>query len=116
MIQRCTNKNHTHHERYKGLLCEEWLEFDVFLSDMGERPDCTSLDRIDNNLGYFKENCRWASSTEQVRNRSCNVMSKEIGDEIRRLSSEGFKPSEISKTLGLSISNVSNVLHKGYWK
>jgi len=47
-----------------------WADFFVFLSDMGERPEGTSLDRIDFNADYSKENCRWVSAKEQCNNRS----------------------------------------------
>lgn len=46
-----------------------WAEFEVFLSDMGERPEGMTLDRKDNAAGYWKHNCRWATPTEQTRNR-----------------------------------------------
>lgn len=46
-----------------------WESYDNFLKDMGERPNLElSLDRIDNNKGYCKENCRWATKVEQQRN------------------------------------------------
>lgn len=116
MIQRCTNPNHTHYEKYKGLLCDEWIDFDNFLEDMGERLDGTTLDRIDNAKGYYKENCRWATPKQQVRNRRYNVMNEDLAKTIRNLCEKGFRTTAISKMLGVSCSNVSNVLHKDYWK
>jgi len=51
-----------------------WNDFEVFLKDMGERPNGKTLDRIDNTKGYWKHNCRWATQAEQNRNRSSNVI------------------------------------------
>lgn len=54
----------------KGITYDpKWESFEVFFSDMGERPKGTTLDRKESNKGYYKENCRWATSREQWLNR-----------------------------------------------
>ena len=51
-------------------MCKEWANFNNFYKDMGERPPNTTLDRINNDGNYCKENCRWATNLEQARNKS----------------------------------------------
>lgn len=77
MKHRCYNKNRKRYKNYggRGILIDEpsWLEdspngFLNFKRDMGSRPEGTSLDRIDSNRGYSKENCRWASRSIQAMN------------------------------------------------
>lgn len=72
MVQRCTNPNSAHFRNYgaRGVtVCPEWRDFANFYNDMGDRPPGMTLDRVDNNAGYSKQNCRWATYSEQVRNR-----------------------------------------------
>jgi hypothetical protein len=76
MKQRCLNPNYTTFWRYGGkgiTVCKEWLNFNNFLSDMGERPSGTSIDRKDGTKGYYPENCRWATKAEQSRNKCNNI-------------------------------------------
>jgi hypothetical protein len=71
MIQRCEYPNHIKYSQYGGrgiTVCDRWKTFINFLSDMGERPNGKSLDRIDLNQGYCPSNCRWATKSEQMRN------------------------------------------------
>ena len=72
MKDRCLNPAHVYSKYYKlrGIgICEKWMSFEGFYKDMGDRPDGYSLDRIDNNFGYFKDNCRWIPLRDQPKNR-----------------------------------------------
>ena len=71
MFQRCTNPNNGGYNDYGGRgisVCVRWFVFENFFLDMGAVPLGHSIDRIDNNKGYCKENCRWATRKQQMRN------------------------------------------------
>lgn len=80
MKNRCLNKKTDNYKHYGGrgiTVCDEWVNsFICFHKDMGSRPKGMSLDRIDNNKGYSKENCRWASSIIQGRNQRTSSLNK----------------------------------------
>jgi hypothetical protein len=87
MKQRCTDKSHTAFEHYggRGIGFEpRWESFENFLADMGERPEGTSLDRINNEEGYSKENCRWVSQRYQTQNRRKKVNAVSIYTGVAR--------------------------------
>lgn len=72
MRNRCLNPNSEDWSYYGGAgvkICPEWDDFEIFYSDMGERPDGLTLDRVDPNKGYFPQNCRWADAHTQRINR-----------------------------------------------
>ena len=74
---RCLNPNSPKYSDYGGrgiTMCDEWCKsFPDFLRDMGEKPDGTSLERINNDGNYEPGNCRWATPKEQSRNKRNNV-------------------------------------------
>lgn len=73
MKRRCLDVRHPFYKNYgaKGItVCERWMDFRNFYEDMGDRPEGTTLDRLDNKMGYYKANCRWATKKQQIANRS----------------------------------------------
>lgn len=93
MKHRCSAEYEKKHlYRDKGIrVCGEWFNsFEAFYRDMGPRPSSQhSLDRIDTNRGYCKENCRWATIFEQNQNVS-----------VRRTSKTGHRGVCFSKRFG----------------
>lgn len=81
MKSRCLNPNDASYFRYgkRGItICESWINsFETFYCDMGISPSIRhSIERINNNLGYNKKNCKWALATEQAQNRRISPINK----------------------------------------
>lgn len=76
MRSRCYDENHVGYHNYGGrgiTVCDEWRNnYDAFVRDMGFSAPNLSLDRIDSNGNYCKENCRWATTQEQLNNQRRN--------------------------------------------
>jgi hypothetical protein len=73
MRDRCSNSNRKDWHCYGGkgiMVCASWQRYENFLADMGCAPTGLTLDRIDSNGNYCKDNCRWATRKEQSRNTS----------------------------------------------
>jgi len=71
MVQRCINPKNCNYKNYgkRGIeVSDRWLKFDNFFEDMGIKPEGLTIERIDNDKGYYKENCKWDTQAEQVRN------------------------------------------------
>lgn len=110
MWSRCTNKNVKEYSYYGGrgiTICAEWREFDNFLADMGQRPSSRhSIDRIDVNGNYEPANCRWATYTQQARNRRSNRII-EFQGERRTL-------AEWAEAIGLDVRTLHSRLVGGW--
>lgn len=79
MKTRILNPNANNYKNYGGRgikICQRWLDggFDQFLSDMGERPEGKTLDRIDHNGDYCPENCKWSTTQEQNENKRNSIL------------------------------------------
>lgn len=106
MKGRCRNKNDSSYKNYGGRgikVCKEWLIFPKFLEDMEPsfRTGLT-LDRIDVNGNYCKENCRWATMKEQCNNRRNNI------------TFNGETIESASKRLGCELSSINARLKDGW--
>lgn len=108
--ERCLNQKSDSYIDYGGRgisICKEWLDFSVFFKDMGYKPTKGhSLDRFpDVNGNYCKENCRWATSEQQNRNRRDNLKFTYNGEEKCL--------SELAKELNISKSTLRRWLLSG---
>jgi hypothetical protein len=134
VLQRCYNPNNSRYARYGGrgiTVCEQWRNsFEQFYKDMGDSPEGTTLDRIDNDGNYEPSNCRWATPQEQSNNTHTNVLIEHdgktmtIADWARHLGlpyhwikyrhSKGYKPPELfSSTNHRGENSVHRVNYNG---
>lgn len=110
MIARCRDPRHCRFQRYGGRgisICERWNSFANFLADMGERPSNKhSLDRINNDGNYEPGNCRWATASQQSRNRST---SRFVDFEGQSLSM-----ADVAERYGITSSTIRKRLKRGW--
>lgn len=110
-MARCCNPNPTFvtHEGYfaRGItVCDRWRDFDTFFGDMGAPPSREhSLDRVNNDNGYSPENCRWATRSEQCRNRRSNRRITAFGETLTLV--------EWCKRMGLTKGTIARRLRMG---
>jgi hypothetical protein len=119
MVARCKYDKHDIENKYVGrgiTMCDRWHNFSNFIEDMGERPSGTTLDRINNDLGYMACNCRWATLTEQARNRRNARLGYFSALDIAVRMYAGAKAIDVAKLYGVSES-LPREIHKGHtWK
>ena len=109
MKKRCLNPSHASYKHYGGrgiTVCERWMIFDNFLSDMGERKKGLSLDRIDNSRGYSPENCRWVDAKTQCNNKRTTT--------ILTLRGKSMTISQWSAETGIKDCTISERIRRGW--
>lgn len=111
MRSRCNNKNYFNYSRWgrRGITYPtRWKSFEVFYEDMYDSysPEL-SLDRIDNDKNYSKENCRWATRKEQQNNTSRNKFFT-IGETTQTL-------SQWAETADIGLSTIKQRFYTYGW-
>jgi len=109
MKQRCMNPKAPGYKWYGALgvkVCDEWLIFENFLEDMGERPEGMSLDRIDSTKNYCKDNCRWATAKQQIRNRRVTKM--------HEMDEESLALGDWADRYGIHVRRVQQRINAGW--
>lgn len=112
MRQRCKNPNDCAYARYGGrgiTICKEWDDFKVFrlwALGSGYGHDL-SIDRIDNNLGYSPQNCRWVTNFAQARNKRNN--------RIMTLGGESLPLAQWAERLGINIGTLKSRVNNLKW-
>lgn len=109
MIKRCQHHGHVAYMNYGGrgiIVCERWLNFANFLSDMGSRPPGLLLERVNNDIGYEPGNCVWATSSTQNRNTRRN--------RLLTINGETFCAAEWSDRSGVSQSTIFSRIKRGW--
>lgn len=114
---RCYKSNSDSYPYYGGrgiAVCDRWRGEDGFINfvaDMGNRPSKEhSIDRIDNNGDYSPDNCRWATTKEQMGNRSDTVRVRFRGVDrcVSQVAADlGVAPSTLQNRLAFHGDNAS---------
>lgn len=118
MMQRCYNEKNTSYDYYGGrgiYVCEKWKDFSGFWEDMRvDYIDGMTLERLDLNSPYNRENCTWISKSQQTKNRSLQS-NNELGiSNVRIIDKGGFKhmKATIRNTLENKTETKVLSLHK----
>jgi len=116
--QRCNYKKHVQYKDYGGRgIVFLWKNFDDFYDDMKDTWfEGASLDREDTNGNYCKENCKWATQKEQVRNARSNKHTMEQANLIREMYASGtHTQNQLAEMFNDSQGNISNIINKRSW-
>jgi predicted XRE-type DNA-binding protein len=83
---------------------------------MGYQPSGLTIERINNDLGYSKENCKWATVTEQARNRRATKLDESKVVQIKMLIENGVSQNAIANQFSVSRSNIGHIAQGNIWR
>jgi hypothetical protein len=110
MRSRCNTKGDHAYRNYGGRgisVCEEWSDFVTFLTDMGTRPTPRhELDRVDNDKGYSKDNCRWITHRQNLNNKRTNRIVTYLG--------RSMIIAEWAEEIGVNYRTLNNRINRGW--
>lgn len=119
IVQRCTNPNNKGYVNYGGrgiTVCDEWLIFINFYNDMKDTyQDNLTIERINNDLGYYKENCKWATYKEQARNRRSLKLSEADAILIKQRYKNGESYASIARDYNCYYTTISSCVKGKTW-
>jgi hypothetical protein len=115
LFTRCYNKNYRLFKDYGGRgikVCERWHKFENFRDDMHKSySDDKSIDRIDNDGNYEKNNCKWSTRLEQGRNKRMFKLDRDKVVEIRKSYRYGLG-KKLASQYGVTPAVISEIVNK----
>ncbi len=110
MKQRCLNPENDNYHKYGGIgvtVCEKWLTFEGFYSDMGVRPEGCTLNRIGSSLLYSKDTCEWATLGVQSYDQRLDKRNKVGVKEVR------FRKDRLKWEARITVDKEKHILYYG---
>ena len=108
--QRCFSPSNKEYHNYGGrgiTMCDDWLDFNVFIKDMGKKPTSKhTIERINVNGNYTKDNCCWATTKQQAKNRRNTHIIEYKGKKLSL--------PELSTITGIKRRTLNYRLNKGW--
>lgn len=122
MINRCHKGYDKDFKNYGArgvVVCDEWrndfLVFHRWATDNGY-SDKLTIERIDNNKGYYPGNCRWATTAEQNRNTRATKLTRNQVIRMRSMFSAGEKVKNVAEVFKISPSHARSIKNGHRWK
>ena len=119
MKRRCNNPNEKFYSHYggRGIRVDPAWEksFPQFLADMGECPDGHSIERLDVDRGYSKDNCKWIPESQQSRNTRKSKLTMADAMQIRSLVAAGGHAPSVARQYGVDRTMVNKIVRGECW-